>query len=254
VRAYDPVAMSWRDVANFPGPLNHPNVGSANGKLYVLGFYGTNMTDANPQVFAYDPAEGEWTEVAPLPTNTERAGACVATIGDMIYVFGGAANGMSVARAAVYDTVGDSWQTLPDMPVAREHCVAGAVGGKIYIAGGRTNTITGIVSTTLEFDPASPGYVEMAPMITPRGGLAGAVLGGLLFTFGGEGSPDDPNGVFPDIEAYDPAANRWEAYDPMLIPRHGMGAAELGGRIYIPGGANRQGGASVNDVSVFYFE
>jgi N-acetylneuraminic acid mutarotase len=253
VRAYDPATMMWRDATDFPGPFNHPNVGTANGKLYVLGFYiGTDMNTASAQSYSFDGTT--WEEVAPLPANTQRAAACVASLGNEIYVFGGHHMSKSVKLAAVYDAVDDTWTPLPDMPVEREHCVAGAINGKIYIAGGRKDTITGIEDSTLEFDPANPGYVEKAPMMTPRGGTAGAVLGGRLFVFGGEGSDDDPNGVFPDIESYDPSTNEWEAYPPMKVPRHGMGAAEVGGRIYIPAGADRQGGAAADDVSVFYFK
>jgi N-acetylneuraminic acid mutarotase len=253
VRAYDPDTMTWRDAAAFPGPFNHPNVGVANGKLYVLGFYiGSDMSTASAQSYGFDGTT--WVEVEPFPTDTQRAAACVASLGDKIYVFGGRHASRSVATSAVYDAVGDSWAPLPDMPVEREHCVAGAINGKIYIAGGRKDTIAGVEASTLEFDPNAPGYVQKAPMPTPRGGTAGAVLGGKLFVFGGEGSDDDPNGVFPDIEAYDPSSNEWEAYPPMKVPRHGMGAAEVGGRIYIPAGADRQGGAAADDVSVFYFQ
>jgi N-acetylneuraminic acid mutarotase len=253
VRAYDPTTMMWRDVADFPGPFNHPNVGTANGKLYVLGFYvGGDMNTANAQSYAFDGTD--WEEVKPLPTNTQRAAACVASLGNDIYVFGGHHMSKSVAFSAVYHAMSDTWTELPDLPVAREHCVAGAINGKLYIVGGRTDTITGILGTTLEFDPQNPGYVEKKPMMTPRGGIAGAVLGGKLFVFGGEGNPDLASGVFPDIESYDPSTDEWEAYPPMKVPRHGMGAAEVGGRIYIPAGADRQGGAQADDFSVFYFK
>jgi N-acetylneuraminic acid mutarotase len=253
VRAYDPTTMMWRDAPDFPGPLNHGNVASANGKLYVLGFFiGGDQTTASAQSYSFDGTS--WVEVEPLPVDTQRAAACVAALGNAIYVFGGRHASRSVATASVYDAVDDSWTPLPDMPAPREHCVAGAIAGKIYIAGGRKDTIDGVEATTLEFDPENPGYVQKAPITTPRGGIAGAVLGEKLFVFGGEGNDDEQSGVFAEIESYDPATDTWEAYPPMDVPRHGMGAAEVGGRIYLPAGANRQGGAAVDDVSVFFFE
>jgi hypothetical protein len=253
VRAYNPTTMMWRDAPDLPGALNHANVGSANGKLYVLGFFdGGDQTTANATSFAFDGSS--WEEVEGLPAGTQRAAACVASLGDRIYLFGGRHEARSVALAAVYDAVGDAWTELPDMPVAREHCVAGAIGGKIYIAAGRADDITSVEASTLEFDPASPGYVQKRPIPTPRGGVAGAVLGGRLFVFGGEGNDDDPSGVFSDIESYDPVTDEWEAHPPMQVPRHGMGAAEVGGRIYLPAGADRQGGGAVDTVSVFYYD
>jgi hypothetical protein len=253
VRAYDPATMMWRDAPDFPGALNHANVGSANDKLYVLGFFdGGDQTTANAASFAFDGSS--WEEVEGLPAGTQRAAACVASLGDRIYLFGGRHEARSVALAAVYDAVGDAWTELPDMPVAREHCVAGAIGGKIYIAAGRADDITSVEASTLEFDPESPGYVQKQPIPTPRGGVAGAVLGGRLFVFGGEGNDDDPSGVFSNIESYDPVTDEWEAHPPMQVPRHGMGAAEVGGRIYLPAGADREGGGAVDTVSVFYYD
>jgi N-acetylneuraminic acid mutarotase len=118
---------------------------------------------------------------------------------------------------------------------------------------GRTHTIPEFRPATLEFDPDTEMYVEKTPIPTPRGGAAGAVLGGRLFLFGGEGNPDN-QGVFPEIEAYDAVNDSWEELPPMELPRHGFGAATLDNRIYLPGGAIRQGGAADDANSVFYFE
>lgn len=178
----------------------------------------------------------------------------MATLGDEIFVFGGSRNAQTVAEASVYDATNDAWLELPDMPEPREHCVAGTIGGKIYIVGGRADGIGGFEPTSLEFDPAAPGYVQKAPIPTPRGGIAGAVLRDKLFVFGGEGNDAVMSGVFPNADAYDPATNSWEALPPMDIPRHGLGAAALGERIYLPGGATTEGAGAVDDASVFFFE
>jgi N-acetylneuraminic acid mutarotase len=181
------------------------------------------------------------------------AAVCVAWVGYRIFVCGGRPQSRWGALSAVYVGAAEAGPVLPDWRVARVHCVAAANNANFYMAAGPIDNIAGVEETTLEFDPANPGYVQKEPIPTPRGGVAGAVLGGRLFVFGGEGS-DDPSGVFPDIESYDPVSDEWEAHPPMEVPRHGMGAAEVGGRIYLPGGANREGGAAVDDVSVFYFQ
>ena len=46
-------------------------------------------------------------------------------------------------------------------------------------------------------------------------------------------------------ELYDATANTWTTLAPMPSPRHGMGAAVVGGRMYIPGGANMEGFGAV---------
>jgi N-acetylneuraminic acid mutarotase len=254
VLAYDPATMTFREVADFPEPFNHPNVGVVGDTLIVAGYYINGMTTPTDEVWAYDPDEDAWTERTPMPADTERGAACTAVLDGKIYVFGGARAGSSSALVSAYDVADDSWEQLPDMPVRREHCAAGAIGGKLYIAGGRADGIEGLDTTAFEFDPASPAYVPIATMPTPRGGVASVVLAGRLFVFGGEGSDDDPNGVFPDVEAYDPVADAWEVFPAMDAPRHGFGAAVLDGRIYLMGGATRQGGGADTLSSVYYFE
>lgn len=254
VLAYDPVTMMFREVADFPEPFNHPNVGVVGDTLIVAGYYVNGMSTAAANVWAYEAALDEWTARTPMPPGTERAAACTAVLNGKIYVFGGAREGSSSALASAYDVADDSWEELPEMPVRREHCAAGAVGEKLYIVGGRADGIEGLDTTAFEFDPASPGYVPIATMPTPRGGVAAAVYADRLFVFGGEGSDDDPNGVFPDVEAYHPASDSWEIYAPMDAPRHGFGAAVVDGRIYLMGGATRQGGGADNLSSVYYFE
>lgn len=255
VIAYDPEKDSFRDVTDFPSPLNHPGAVVVDEKIYVAGFYaGTSLTGpASGQVFVYDPSTEEWTERTAQPAGTERAGGCVTALGSDIYVFGGGHHGDATAVSSVYNTESDSWRALPDLPESREHCSAFASGGKIYIAGGRTHTISEIRLTTLEFDPETELYTEKEPIPTARGGAAGAVLGGRLFLFGGEGNTE-MDGIFANIEAYDPLTDSWEEYPPMLVPRHGYGAATINGRIYLAGGATRQGGAASSENSVFFFE
>lgn len=55
---------------------------------------------------------------------------------------------------------------------------------------------------------------------------------------GGEGT----DRVYGQNEAYDPQTDRWEAYAPMLTPRHGLGAAVLGDYIHVAGGGTIVGG------------
>jgi N-acetylneuraminic acid mutarotase len=255
VLAYDVNADSWRDVADFPSPFNHPAAGVVGDKIYVAGFYaGTSLTGpATGQTFVYDPVADSWQERKALPAGTERAGGCVAVLGTDLYVFGGGNSGEATSFASVYDTVRDTWTELPPLPETREHCAAFASGGKLYIAGGRTHTIPEFRPTTLEYEPGALTYQQKKPIPTPRGGAAGAVLAGRLFLFGGEGADNEP-GVFSDIEAYDATSDSWEAFAPLLIPRHGFGAATLGERVYLPGGATRQGGAASDINTVFYFE
>jgi N-acetylneuraminic acid mutarotase len=171
-----------------------------------------------------------------------------------LYVLGGAKSGKSSALASRYNPSTDTWEQLPELPAAREHCAAGAIGGVVYVVGGRIDTITGVQPESYALDPITQTWTEIAWLPMPRGGLAGAVLGGRLYAFGGEGNATVSSGVFPNIDVYDPATDTWGSAPPMLIPRHGYGAATLDNKIYLAGGATRQGAGATTDVSVFSLE
>ncbi|HEY3253360.1 MAG TPA: kelch repeat-containing protein [Polyangiaceae bacterium] len=255
VQAYDPAQDKWRDVQSFPVKMNHGNATGINDHLYVAGYYinGT-MSTATTDAYAYDPKADAWTKISPLPAGTQRAASCVAVDAGLMYVVGGADNGKSVDDAARYDPVANTWEELPVLPERREHCTAGFIKGVLYIAGGRADGITGIEPKTWAFDLATKTWTEKASLAPPRGGLAGGVLADRLFVFGGEGNTNVSSGVFPDVDVYDPTTNQWQALAPMLVPRHGYGAAVLDGRIYLAGGAVHQGAGGSDEVSVFWLK
>jgi hypothetical protein len=66
------------------------------------------------------------------------------------------------------------------------------------------------------------------------------VLGDRVYVFGGEA----PLRIFSANEMYEVAGNRWIGKDPMRTPRHGIGAAVVGQRIYVPGGGTQPGFAT----------
>jgi N-acetylneuraminic acid mutarotase len=77
---------------------------------------------------------------------------------------------------------------------------------------------------------------------------------GRFVVVGGEGNAAAASGVFDDVEAYDPATDAWDVLEPMLTPRHGTGAAELNGKLYVPGGATQQAFGAVDTNEVYVFE
>ena len=253
MQVYTPGSDSWRNAAAFPDVLHHPNVAVVDGLLYVTGFHtASGRRVADGRAFSYDPATDKWTEKASLPPGTERGASCVATLGHQIYVFGGT-NDATLPYASAYDTTLDSWNLLPSMPALRQHCLAAAIDGKIYIVSGRNVGIEGVEAGSWVYDPDTRSYAERAPIPTPRGGAAGGTLDGRIFVFGGEGNASDPRGVFHQAEAYDPRTDSWASLPDMLIPRHGLGGAVIGDRIYMPGGSTSQGVDVSTANTVFFF-
>ncbi|HYS56191.1 MAG TPA: kelch repeat-containing protein [Thermoanaerobaculia bacterium] len=238
VEQYDPIANRWQFVAPLPEPLHHSAAAAIGDILYVMGGYRTLNFDPTSVVYRYDPRIDVWSRVASLPS--PRGAAAAAAIDGRIYVAGGSP-GADVLTA--YDPLTDRWTTLMPMPTAREHLAAVGAGGKLYVAGGRTSRN---INALEMYDPISNLWTPLAPLPTARSGIAAAVIDNRIYVFGGEGNPSSSTGVFEQSELYDIATDTWRTDTPMTIPRHGIGAAVVEGRIYIPGGAIVQGFGAVN--------
>jgi N-acetylneuraminic acid mutarotase len=246
VEVYDPETEEWSFVAPLPVGLHHTAAASVGGLLYVIGgwqdFFGIPVAD----VYAYDPAADEWTPREPMPT--ARAGHAATVLDGRIYVAGGSPD----ERAhdfAVYDPIADEWTVLPDMPTPRNHLGVAALAGRILAVAGRSGGIFPVAGTgALEaYDPGTQEWEPLAPMPTPRSGIAAAVFQDRLIVFGGEGGSPDPSGVFRETEAYDPEANAWRALPQMPTGRHGIGAAVLDDGVHVAGGGPVEG-FGVTDV------
>jgi hypothetical protein len=84
---------------------------------------------------------------------------------------------------------------------------------------------------------------------TQRAGNFAAAYHGRLLVMGGE-SPQRL--AHPEVEAYDPATGEWETWSPLVVGRHGTGAAILDGKLWVAAGsANRGGGPELNSLEVY---
>lgn len=250
VESYDPGTDSWQSVASLPEPVHHANAAAVDGKLYVTGALQGLEFSAIGNTWIYDPQADAWSAGASMPEGTERGAAAVGVIGSRLYVAGGFRN-EAVADFSSYDTANDDWDTLPALPAARDHLVGAAIDDTFFAIGGRQLGIDDLRDRVDAYTPLDGVWKSRATMPTPRGGCAAGVVGGRVFVVGGEGNPTASTGVFSDNEAYDPATDTWQVFDPMPTPRHGTGAAGLDGALYVPGGATQQGFGAVDTNEAF---
>ncbi len=242
VEVYDPGADTWSTGTPLPVPMHHINAAAMGEQIYVTGFLQTLQFTPDGRTFVFDLDTETWSDGIPLPTGREVGASGVAVADDRLYVFGGLQASQAVAQAQYFDLSGDlGWVPIADLPSARDHMYGAAAGGEVFAVGGRGGSIGAHSTEVLRYDPDADAWLTVAPMPTSRGGMAGAVLGGWIFVAGGEGNAEVESGVFDVFEAYDPAADTWFTLEAMLTPRHGMGAATIDGRIYVPGGATDEG-------------
>ena len=129
----------------------------------------------------------------------------------------------------------NSWSIGASMPTARQGPFTGAIGTKVYVVGGLSNT--SILAVNEIYDTAANTWSTGTPMPTPRYLGASAVVNNILYAIGGAN-----NGALTVVEAYDPSANTWSTKAPVPFPTNGSTAVVENGLIYLVGGFNAASG------------
>ena len=135
----------------------------------------TETSDCSTEVFLMKwnkkQQDVSFQNLPPLPI--PLANACITSIGNTIYLFGGESNGLPSNKCLKLnlDAAIKQWETLPPMPIAMSHSVAVTQSnGKypcIYIIGGRSSTPAGISTlhnNTFCYDPQENKWIRLAPV------------------------------------------------------------------------------------------
>lgn len=235
VERYDIDRGRWKRVHDMPVGLNHPTAVAYRGALYVHGGYEAErgLTEPTNALLRYDPGRDRWRRLA--PSATPRAAHAVAVIGHRLYAAGGANDSGSLRSLEIYDFETRRWSRGPRFPEpARNHTTGVASGGRFYVLAGRDSEN---FTAAARFDPRRRRWERLPPLHTARGGIGSARLSdGRIVVFGGERL--EPGGTtIPEVELFDPRTRRWSSLPDMRTPRHGLGGAARGRRVFaIEGG------------------
>ncbi len=183
-----------------------------------------------------DACVGSWASARDM--TLARAGMATAVVAGEFYVLGGQTGGSTTGSIEVYDPGGDSWTTKTASATARAYASAGAIGTKIYVAGGcvGSDCVSGLTDLLEEYDTQLDSWSTKRPMATTRHTMAGAVIDGKFYLAGGMQAcpPCTPDGT---LEVYDPSNDSWNTLAPMPSPssQH-TSAAAYNGKLYVFGG------------------
>ncbi len=235
---------TWTTKKPMPIAQGSGGIGTIGGKIYVANGAWAFATEA------YDPATDEWTTGLAAPP-VPRAGVGSAVLNGKLYVVGGCfvAQGCipGITNAFdVYDPATNAWTVLPPMPTPRQLMAVGAIGGKLYVAGGIQQCGPCNPQAMLEvYDPATNSWATKAPMPVAQGWPTGAVVDGIFYVMEGAVPRPGGNGTPTTlVQAYDPVTDTWSTRSSSLVARTNAGAAVIGNRIYITGGSNANGSDS----------
>jgi hypothetical protein len=130
-----------------------------------------------------------------------------------------------------------SWAVMNPMPTARYGAITGFYGGKIFVAGGASDTThpfnTGVVQA---FDVAAATWssaYNVNPNARRLAGSGKVQVGSKLYIIGGIAEAGVVSG---QVDCYDMATNTWSTLPNPCIPRYAHGVAVVGTDIYVYGG------------------
>jgi N-acetylneuraminic acid mutarotase len=243
VLAFDTRTKRWNEPTHIPVGLDHGEAATYDGKLYLAGGY-LDGEEPTTDFWQYDPKADRWTQL-PSMHQPPRAAGAVAVIGHKLYVAGGAPQTFNVSSFPVYDTLEiydfdtGKWSFGAPMKIGRHHISGAAVGGKMYVVGGRGDKDHSL-RVFERYDPATDEWQSLPDI--PLGVASPRVVaaGGKIVVVGGEDQLNWEEGdgwVTPSAWAFDPKLNRWARLPDMRFERRGGGAAFAAGRIYAIGGS-----------------
>jgi len=144
------------------------------------------------------------------------------------------------------------WGRLAPLPEKSEEFSFGDVNGKIYLFGGLPVGNKGPLGLVQEYDPATDKWTKKKNMPLATHHAAVVAYRGKLYLFGGQIQPQPGGPTQVPINntwEYDPAADSWKALAAMPTIRTSPVAAEVGGKIYVIGGASVHPGQKVVSLS-----
>ena len=143
------------------------------------------------------------------------------------------------------------WEKAAPFPEPEEELYGSAANGKMYVMGGygEGGKPVGMV---WEYDPAVDKWNKKKTMALPAHHAAMCAYKGKIYVFGGFTLLMDGEKVgwkpIDNAWEYDPVTDTWRALAPLPTKRGSPIAEEVGGRIYVIGGAAMHPGSKVPAV------
>ncbi|MCL5035273.1 MAG: T9SS type A sorting domain-containing protein [Bacteroidetes bacterium] len=172
-----------------------------------------------------------------------RVGMCSATIGDTLYLIGGAQSlqvggsflsmrGTSTVQA--FDLGTRTWITnIAPLGTPRVFACAAALNDSIYVMGG-VDSLGRVLNSVEVYDPAANRWHYASSMKYARKGAAATTFGDNVLVFGGG---DSMNNLLSEVEGYSPMQGIWKVLPhPTLFARAFHHVTRVGNSIYIFGG------------------
>eukprot|EP00741_Cyanophora_paradoxa_P000584 tig00000411_g563.t1 len=200
---------------------------------------------ASLRVRSFSLNRGAWTN-GPSST-TGAAQAAFACLEPVIYAFGGLSNGAATSTLLAYSTTASAWSVVTPStdlaPPARSAATLAAVGDATLLLYGGADAAGNALSDVWFFDIASSSWYassDPSPLVPGRYGAASAVVGTVVYVFGGVGTGGAA--FFSDLLEIEIESGTSQLLDmtsasaPSARAFAVMHASDAGDRLFVAGG------------------
>jgi DNA-binding CsgD family transcriptional regulator len=195
-------------------------------RIFLRQFIYTRTTINNIDNSIFD--DGQWKILEDMPTARSNFAAVV--FGNHIYAIAGLSNSGVIGVNERYDLSKGAWDSLIPKPNPVMDVKAGAIGGLIYVPGGRleNKNVTDILEI---YDPSEDIWIQGAHLPNAISAYGLATFEGKLFVFGGWNGTENVNIVY----MYEPEDDRWTVQTSMPTILSDINAVTVKDSIFVIG-------------------
>ena len=177
---YKPAMNTWGSI--LPDASSHDYIDSflqvtvLNDVLYGLSF--DSLSGCH--IYQYDAGTNNWLEMNAPPRKDDP---CVVSDEEHIYVIGGESISV-LSTASRFNPHNNTWEEVASLNEGRYRAFGAAMGGKIYVAGGRNHERESMNSCEV-YNPSSDEWQLMPSLKVPRCYVSMVCCEGRLYVLGG---------------------------------------------------------------------
>ena len=213
---YDFSTKTWeQQTYEPPARVNHTAT-VVNNDILIFGGRTSDNSQTFGDAWSYDPTTGNWEQKASIFGGKERYGHSAIPCDNMLYVYGGAKDGVYYDDMWVYLVTGDFWSSFTpqgDPPPARKYPATAYKDYSWWIFGGEGSYL----KDTWEFDISTNAWTQKSDgPVRSQAAAASVYLSknnyfskgqDVVYLFGGLDSDGNQTN---DLWKYDPSTDAWE--------------------------------------------
>ena len=233
---------------------NHVHLLLADGRVFMAGGRGKGPSfRAVPRLDTaeiFDPASGEWTQVASMSKKRQLATAHLLNDGTIIVIGGEDLRKEPLRSTEIYDVSAGTWTRGTRLAQERfKHASALLPDGRVLVAGGQ-NEFSASVAESEMYNPVEQTWSEAGAMSEKRLLHTATLLedGRALFVGGVKGSIGQEGAANTSADLFDPGTDTWSSAAAMSVGRAVHTATRLqDGRVLVTGGQGKIDSAEIYD-------